>query len=65
MRSAARRVKREIIRACGGGSHRRRRIAREFDEAAGTPESLIRYLVGGGFLLPNRKPARRRRGALG
>jgi len=65
MRTAASRAKRKIIRAYGGGSHRRRRIAREIDEAARTPGSLVRYLVGGGFLLPNRKPARKRKGALG
>ena len=64
MRNAASRAKRKIIRVCGGGSHRRRRIAREIDEAARTPASLVRYLVSGAFLLPNPKPARRRRGAL-
>ena len=64
MRDAARRAKREIIRACGGGSHRRRRIAREVDEAARTPTSLVRYVVSGAFMLPNPKPARKRKGAL-
>jgi len=64
VRDPARRAKRQIIRACGGGSHRRRRIAREVDEAARTPASLVRYIVSGACLLPNPKPARKRKGAL-
>ena len=65
MRDAARRAKREIIRACGGGSHRRRRIAREVDQAARTPASFVRYIVSAACLLPDPRPGPRRRGGLG
>lgn len=59
-----RRLRRQILSEFGGGSHRRERIAREFDEAAANPMRLMAYVYGGSYTAPNRKPGRKRKAGL-
>ena len=56
-------LRREVLKASGGGWRRRKRVRREFDEAAQTPGGLTAYVFGGSYAVP-RKPGRKRACAL-
>lgn len=56
-------LRRQVVKASGGGWRVRRRVRQEFDQAARTPMGLVAYVSSGAYTIP-KKPGRKRACAL-